>query len=51
MFPCHRSHSLISSGDHFLVKKSLGVRLRYYLKWSFMLFSTKIGFGWPLIID
>jgi hypothetical protein len=20
MFPCHRSHSLISGGDHFLVK-------------------------------
>jgi hypothetical protein len=105
MFPCHRSHSWISGGDHFLVKirlryywkysfmaifdknggcvaidhwpearslhptyfslpqitfldfwwrpflcqKSLGVSLRYYWKWSFMLFSTKIGVVWPLI--
>jgi hypothetical protein len=23
MFPCHRSHSLISGGDHFLVNKIL----------------------------
>jgi hypothetical protein len=23
MFPCYRSHSWISSGDHFLVKNSL----------------------------
>jgi hypothetical protein len=30
MFPCHRSHSWISGGDHFLVKKSVGVSLRYY---------------------
>jgi hypothetical protein len=22
MFPCHRSHSWISGGDHFLVKNS-----------------------------
>jgi hypothetical protein len=35
----------------FLGHKSLGVRLRYYWKWSFMLFSTKMGVVWPLIID
>jgi hypothetical protein len=28
--PFHGSHSWISSGDHFLVKKSVGVSLRYY---------------------
>jgi hypothetical protein len=51
LFPCHRSHSWISGGDHFLVKKSVGVSLRYYWKWSFMLFLTKMGIVWPLIID
>jgi hypothetical protein len=30
MFPSHRSHYWISGGDHFLVKKSLGVSLWYY---------------------
>jgi hypothetical protein len=25
MFPCHRAHSWISGGDHFLVKNHLGV--------------------------
>jgi hypothetical protein len=30
MFPCHRSNFWISGRDHFLVKKSLGVSLRYY---------------------
>jgi hypothetical protein len=28
MFPCHRSHSWIYGGDHFLVKKSVGVILQ-----------------------
>jgi hypothetical protein len=27
MFPCHRSHSWIFGGDHFLVKKPVGVSL------------------------
>jgi hypothetical protein len=31
--------------------KVLRVSLRYYWKWSFMLFSTKMGVMWPLIID
>jgi hypothetical protein len=51
MFPCHRSHSWISGGVHFLVKKSIGISLQYYWKWSFMLYSTKMGVVWPLIID
>jgi hypothetical protein len=51
MFPCHRSHSWISPGDHFLVKNP-------YLLWFGIiengrswLFSTKMGVVWPLIID
>jgi hypothetical protein len=32
LFPCHRSHSWILGGDHFLVKKSIGFSLRYYWK-------------------
>src|SRR5688500_15154752 len=51
IFPCHRSHSWISGGDHFLVKKSVCVSLRYYLKWSFMAIFDKMGVVWPLIID
>jgi hypothetical protein len=110
MFPCHRSHSWISGGDHFLMKNqfvlavgivendrslyvrqnwglcghwsstrgsytsphicflvivtffnfrwrpflgqtTVGASLWYYWKWSSMLFSTKIGVVWPLIID
>jgi hypothetical protein len=43
MFPCHRSHSWISRGDHFLVKKFIGVSLRYYWKWSFMAIFDKNG--------
>jgi hypothetical protein len=51
MFPCHRSHSLISGGDHFLVKNryvlAFGI-IEYGHSW---LFSTKMGVMWPLIID
>jgi hypothetical protein len=35
----------------FLGQKSVGVSLRYYWKWSFMLFSIKIGVVWPLIVN
>jgi hypothetical protein len=35
----------------FLGQKFIGVSLRYYWKWLFMLFSTKIGVVWPLIIN
>jgi hypothetical protein len=31
-------------------QKSICVSLRYYWKWSFMLFSTKMGVVWPLVI-
>jgi hypothetical protein len=34
-----------------LGQKSIFLILRYYWKWSFMLFSTKVGVVWPLIID
>jgi hypothetical protein len=51
MFPCHRSHSWISGGYRFLVKKSVGVSLWYYWKWSSMLFLRKTGVVWPLIND
>jgi hypothetical protein len=34
----------------FLGQKSVGVSLQFYLKWSFMLFLTKMGVVWPLII-
>jgi hypothetical protein len=41
MFPCHRSHSWISVGDHFLVKnlKVLAIGI------------IENGRSWPLIID
>jgi hypothetical protein len=35
----------------FLGQKSVGVSLCYYWKWSFIIFSTKMGVVWPLIID
>jgi hypothetical protein len=34
-----------------LGQKSVGVSLRYYWKWSFMLFWTQMGVVWSLIID
>jgi hypothetical protein len=42
-FPCHRSRSWISGGDHFLVKKFVVVSLRYYWKWSFLDIFDKNG--------
>jgi hypothetical protein len=50
-FSCHRSHSWIFSGDHFLVQ------IRTFLAFGIIengrswLFSTKMGVVWPLIID
>jgi hypothetical protein len=44
-FPCHRSRSWISGGDHFLVKKFVGVILQYYWKWLFLaIFDTNRGY-------
>jgi hypothetical protein len=51
MFPCQRSHSWIFGEGHLLGQKSVGVSLRYYWEWSFMLFWTQMGVVWPLIID
>jgi hypothetical protein len=39
----HKSHSSISRRDHFFVKKSVGVSLGYYWKWSFMATFDKNG--------
>jgi hypothetical protein len=41
IFPCHRSHYWIPSGDHFFVKKSIGVSLWYYRKRSFLAILIK----------
>jgi hypothetical protein len=45
LHPTHISLPYITFLDFwwrpFLGQKSIGVRLQYYLKWSFMLFSTK----------
>jgi hypothetical protein len=50
MFPCHRSHSWISSGDHFLVKNSYVLAFGITENGRSWLFSTKLGLC-PLIID
>src|SRR6187455_2869837 len=49
MFPCHRSHSWISGGDHFLVKKSYVSAFGIFENGCSWLFSTKMGVVWPLI--
>jgi hypothetical protein len=51
MFACHRSHSLISGGDHFLVKKPNVLALGTIENGRSWLFSTKMGVVWPLIFD
>jgi hypothetical protein len=51
MFPCHISHSLISGGDHFLVKNPYVLDFGIIENGRSWLFSTKIGVVWPLIID
>jgi hypothetical protein len=51
MFPCHRSHSLISSGDHLLVKNPNVLAFGTIENGRSWLFSTKIGIVWPLIFD
>jgi hypothetical protein len=51
MFPCHRSHSWISGGDHFLVKNPYVLAFGIIENGHSWLFSTKIGVVWPLIID
>jgi hypothetical protein len=51
MFPCHRSHSLISGGDHFLVKNLNVLAFGTSENGRSWLFSTKMGVVWTLIID
>jgi hypothetical protein len=51
MFPCHRSHSLISGGEHFLVKNPNVLALGTIENGRSWLFSTKMGVVWPLIFD
>ena len=51
MFPCHRSHSLISGGDHFLVKNSNVLAFGTIENGRSWLSSTKIRVVWPLIFD
>jgi hypothetical protein len=43
MFPCHRSHSWISGGDHFLVKNSYVLAFGIFENGHSRLFSTKMG--------
>jgi hypothetical protein len=51
MFPCHRSHSWISGGDHFLVKNLLVLAFGIIENGRSWLFSIKMGVVLPLIID
>jgi hypothetical protein len=51
MFPCHRSHSWISGGDHFLVKNPYVLAFGIIENGRSWLFSTKMGVLWQLIID
>jgi hypothetical protein len=51
MFPCHRSHSWIYGGDHFLVKNSYVLAFSVIENGRSWLFSTKMGVVWPLIIN
>jgi hypothetical protein len=51
MFPCHRSHSWISGGDHFLVKNPYVLAFGIIENGRSWLFSTKMDVVWPLFID
>jgi hypothetical protein len=51
MFPCHRSHSWISGGDHFLGKNPNLLAFGIIENGRSWLFSTKMGVVWPLIFD
>jgi hypothetical protein len=51
MFSCHRSHSWISRGDHFLVKNLLVLAFGIIENGRSWLFLTKIGVVWPFIIN
>src|SRR5688572_29128867 len=51
MFPCHRLHSWIFGGNHFLVKTSYVLAFGIIENGRSWLFSTKMGVVWPLIIN
>jgi hypothetical protein len=51
MFPCHRTHSWIFGGDHFLVKNLQVLAFGIIENGRSRLFSLKMGVVWPLIID
>jgi hypothetical protein len=51
MFPCHRSHSWISGGDHFFAKNPNVLAFGIFENGHSWLFSTKMGIVWPLIFD
>jgi hypothetical protein len=51
ILPCHRSHSWISSGDHFSVKNPYVLAIGIIENGRSWLFLTKMGVVWPLIID
>jgi hypothetical protein len=51
IFPCHRSHSWISGGDHFLVKIPLVLAFGIIENGCSGLFSTKMEVVWLLIVD
>jgi hypothetical protein len=51
MFSCYRSHSLISGGDHFLVKNPNVLAFGTIENGRSLLFLTKMGVVWPLIFD
>jgi hypothetical protein len=51
MFPCHRSQSWISGGDHFLFKNPYVLAFGIIENDHSWLFSTKMGVVWPMIIN
>jgi hypothetical protein len=51
MFPWRMSHSWISGGDQFLVKKPYVLAFGIIENGHSWLFPTKMGVVWPLIID
>jgi hypothetical protein len=51
MFPCHRSHSWISGGDHFLVKNLYVLAFGIIENGHSWLFSKQTRVVWPMIID
>src|SRR5688572_31766672 len=51
LFPCHRSHSWISVGDHLLGKNPNVLAFGIIENGHSWLFSKKMGVVWPLIVD